>query len=531
MSNMKTLKICVPIILICLLLALPAVAHAELQGRLFGDDVVTEDGESFNIGDFDKALSGENIDSAEVIYNDWTKRREQMLKRGTEFGIFDLYIKYCHARILYNKKDYEGCIATEDEVLNYLSDHFNEETKKSGNWTNLMYNSLRFKRFSYGNLKDYESSLKVQNDIVNLIELKFPSNKPALLKEKMYLSSNYYYIHDYKTAIEICEELLPQFEKVFGEKSVELRNLRERLAKDYLRAVMFAESAKLLEEILESDIEVYGETDEKTLESYDKLIEVYDVFNKYEKMGDLLNKAVPIAENLPDDSDLKCRILSSQALYYGHTTQFQKELAIYERLLNMPISSKNKTVALSYMAETYRVLKDYSNALKYILQAWNIYEKNLSEDKWVRANISKWMSAIYSDIGNNPEALRYAQEAYDLCAELYGLESDTVFTTRNNLADCYGGIGQYDKALELYKENYELAIKLNGTDTPLNIELMKNIAWTYYLLGDYSSGLEWAKKTVDDSIRILGEKNVQTLYCQNILAIVYEIDISVVWVR
>lgn len=528
---MNTLKICAQIILICLLLGFPNVANAELQGKLFGDNVVTEDGESFNVGELIKALDDGNIDAAESIYNDCVKRREQMLKRGTQFGIFDCYLKHCYATILYLKTDYKASIAVEDEVLDYLRDHLNEWDENDPNLLNTVYNSLRFKRFSYDKLKEYETILVIQKDIVNLLESKFPLEQSSVLKEKMNLSSCYYNVHDYKTAIKICEELLLPFEKVFGEKSAELRDLRRRLAEDYNRDARFTDEVKLYEEILKSDIEVYGETDEKTLESYYNLIDMYYAFKyyeNYEKMGIWLNKLVPVVENLPD-SYLKYGILEKQADYYGYTRQFQKSLELFERLLNMPISNNTKIRVLIHMADCYRVLADYSNALKYIGQAWDIYEKYLSYDEYSRSDILRYTSLIYSAIGNHQEALCYAQEAYDFIVELNGIESYNVLIMRDTLADCYENMGQYYKALELYKENYELAIKLNGNDTPLydtplHIEPMRNIAWTYYQLGDYKSGITWAKKAVDDSIMIWGEKSFATIYSQRVLARLYEKD-------
>ena len=129
-----------------------------------------------------------------------------------------------------------------------------------------------------------------------------------------------------------------------------------RLAAYYEWTLRYSEAAKLYDEILKSDIEVYGETDEKILESYYNLINVYNYSHKNQEMGDLLNRAVPIAENLPDDSDLKFNILDKQAVYYGHTGQFQKVLKIYEKLLTMPISNRNKTIALYTTANTKRLL-------------------------------------------------------------------------------------------------------------------------------------------------------------------------------
>lgn len=145
---MKANKILDGIFIICLMFITSSVACAELQGNLFKDSVVTVDGESFNIAEFDKAFEAGNIAEAEAIYNKWFTRRQEMLKGGIELGFFDMYIKHCKARILYAKENYAECIAAENEVLDYLLANLNESDDKNYNRFNLIHNSMRNKKNS-----------------------------------------------------------------------------------------------------------------------------------------------------------------------------------------------------------------------------------------------------------------------------------------------------------------------------------------------------------------------------------------------
>ena len=517
---MNAIKIFVQIILICLLLAMPTVADAELQGNLFGDDVVTVDGETFNIGELKKALNDGNIDAAESIYNDFVKRREQMLKSGTHFGILDCYLKHCYARILYLKQDYKACIATEDEVLAYLREYLNEGHEKNYNWLNQIHHSLRFKERIYKALNDYENALKVQTELVNFLKKRVSSDNLYLLSEKWELFLCYKETNDYKTAIEIGEELLPQIEKKLEPEPKLLRNLKLDLATCYSDPSRYSDAAKLFEEILQSDLEVYGENDEKTLLSSACLIGLYFKLNKYKEGGILLDRIVPIAENLPDDSELKYHILLDQALYYTYTGQYKKAIKFLARIPDSSISSEDKVYFLEAMATMYLKLDNYSKALQYIAQAWDIYEKIFPENTNVRISILQTRSSIYLKIGNKKEGLRCAQEAFDLSVELYGLDSKEGIYSRDYLADYYYDIKQYDKALELYKENYELSTRFKLNDFFI-INSMRYIAWNYYHLGDYSSGIWWAEKAANESMNILGEKSILTQNCQVILAKFY----------
>ena len=344
---------------------------------IYTDYVVTEDGESFNIDEFAKALQADNIADAEAIYDEWFKRRQEMLEKGSEFGIFDMLIKYCQARILYAKKNYAECIAAENEVLDYLFAHLNEGNEKNVSWLNCIYHSMRYKKLTYDKLKDYANSLSVQKELVNFMEERLPADNPTLLKEKRSLSVCYTQVKDYKAATALDEDLVPRFEKVFGANDAETLKVKSYLAEDYEDSLRYSDLAKLYEDILKTNIEVYGETAEETLASYNKMISIYLTLRKYEEATILLNRLVPLAEeNLRDNSDLKISILWNQAIHCSFTRQMQKASEIFNRILAMPVDNRIQIAPLFVMADNYRCLADYSNALKYILKVWDIYEKN-----------------------------------------------------------------------------------------------------------------------------------------------------------
>jgi len=66
------------------------------------------------------------------------------------------------------------------------------------------------------------------------------------------------------------------------------------------------------------------------------------------------------------------------------------------RMLSLPINDNLKIHLLISMAGYHELFDDYSNALKEVLQAWDIYEKNFPENKSIRLSILNQMSYIYS---------------------------------------------------------------------------------------------------------------------------------------
>ena len=65
-------------------------------------------------------------------------------------------------------------------------------------------------------------------------------------------------------------------------------------------------------------------------------------------------------------------------------------------MLSLPINDNLKIHLLISMAGYHELFDDYSNALKEVLQAWDIYEKNFPENKSIRLSILNQMSYIYS---------------------------------------------------------------------------------------------------------------------------------------
>ena len=518
MSTMQAAKIFAQIFLICLLLNLPTLVNAELQGRIYDDDVVTEDGESFNVGELIEAIDYGNIDVAETTYNNWVKRRQAMLKSGTKQGILDLFIKHCHAKILYLKKDYASCIVEEDKVSERWHDYLNEGNVGNRDWILLKYNSLLIKKAAYHKLKDYPNSLKKKY----LVDLRTGFPICDIMEDKTGLPVSFLRLPNYKLAVAAYEEMLPQVKEVFGAKSENTRLVKWNLAHLYMTFSRYSDAAKLFEEILKSDIEVYGETDEKTLESYDKLIDMYQNLGRFDEIGVLLNKAVPIVDkNLPDESDLKKSILAHQVTYYMVTGQSQKFINTFENLNSSSRDKRDTVLALLATSAVYLASNDSSSALKCTLQAWDTYEKKFPEDDDLRMHILQFMGLCYSQLNNYNESLKYFKEALDLSTKLYGSNSEETHSLMEQLASVYSNMNRYDKVLELSQKNYNFYVERYGNDSTTKLTSMRNIAVSYGGLGDYKNGITWAKETENESVRLCGENSLFTYVSRYVLAVFY----------
>ena len=85
----------------------------------------------------------------------------------------------------------------------------------------------------------------------------------------------------------------------------------------------------------------------------------------------------------------------------------------------------------------------------------------LAQTEQVKVPLAKLFFQYYytENIGNYTEALRYAQQTYDLATALYDVDQPDVLTAMHNLAGAYYNLGKYDKALPLQMHVLEIEKK------------------------------------------------------------------------
>lgn len=155
---------------------------------------------------------------------------------------------------------------------------------------------------------------------------------------------------------------------------------------------------------------------------------------------------------------------------------------------------------------------DSSKALEYYRRGLRLATK--SGDKRGEAICGSNIGAVIEGEGKHREAMEYFNKSLEIFRELYGEDSEYVFTCYNNIADCYNSLGKSQEALDLYGKNLETWLSLYGEQNNHAAAVYNNIGTTYYRLEDYDRALEYMSKALEISELIEGEysSNVATGY-------------------
>ena len=485
-----------------------------------------EDGESFDFIEFDEVLVERgNIPEAESIYSEWDAKRKKMLDTGSKFGLLDMLIKHKYALIQYYKNNLSECIVIEKEIEDYLKAHVNEADNKYLSWMDQICKSLRYQAYCYRLIGDYKSVIDKTQEQLNIIEniegLDKGYVKMTVLFGKNFMSEAYYALDEYQKAINIDEELLVNIEEMKLNDNELINKIRERLVKAYQHNYRLTDAIDMEEKIIESNITLYGESSEETIESQIELADMYYHGGRLVEYEEILLNILPNAEKLNNDSEIKSSFFYMIAQCFWLTGQYRKAIEINEKVLDrLPLTTENQILLWLNSSTYYGDLRDYSNALKCSLKAWEIYKNADAIDETYKLPILIQISENYLSVGRLDDALNLNQQLLLLKERFFGdkLVEDlkkneiTMITRLLGIATaCYRSVEQYDKALELDKESYEMIKQAFGNDSVMKLSPLYAIAIDYGDLGDRKSAWKYLTESLNESRRLYGEKSSFTI--------------------
>ncbi|WP_208012720.1 tetratricopeptide repeat-containing sensor histidine kinase [Christiangramia sabulilitoris] len=206
------------------------------------------------------------------------------------------------------------------------------------------------------------------------------------------------------------------------------------------------------QEVLFKAIEIYEDlNDEAGLGSAYRTLGVkYRVTQDWEKSVSYTLKAEPLLKKTGNYSELAIAQFNL-IISYGELGQFQKAYNATEYCLEIIRTKAPEEIfvpirAYSYRGDVYVKAKDYDNALKDFLAAWELCKKNIGEERCI---------TYRTEIGN----IYLLQENYELALDhlLAGIKAyenkglSGLIDPYFNLAEVYYQLGDYKNAL-LYKD-------------------------------------------------------------------------------
>ncbi|MCP5103848.1 MAG: tetratricopeptide repeat protein, partial [bacterium] len=128
----------------------------------------------------------------------------------------------------------------------------------------------------------------------------------------------------------------------------------------------------------------------------------------------------------------------------------KKMFIIFVETLLRRMAEKDEELATlsNNLAEIYRHIGRFENALEFQLKAVNIREAVLEKIHPDLANSYNNLSLIYSDLGQQKKALGFQLKAVNICEEALEENHPLLAISYNNLSTIYSDLGQPQKALE-----------------------------------------------------------------------------------
>lgn len=202
--------------------------------------------------------------------------------------------------------------------------------------------------------------------------------------------------------------------------------------------------------------------------SYRTLGVLYEVMEEPEKAIEYIQKAVPILEKTKNYASVAIAQFSLIKAY-GELGEFEKAYKAADYCLEIVRSKASEEIfipvrAHSYRGEVYVKAKDFDNALKDFIKAWELCTANIGEERCAtyRTEIGQ-VYLLQNDYNRALEHLSAGVKAYETKGQ------STIVTQYEDLAKCYEKLGDFKNAL--YYQNKAHANQINNLEGKIeNIE-------------------------------------------------------------
>ena len=214
----------------------------------------------------------------------------------------------------------------------------------------------------------------------------------------------------------------------------------------------------------------------------------------------------------------KCKVFISGLVnnsIYNHISKLQiintVERAV-ERLGN--IEENDKAYLYSYIGSEFYSLCSFDKALKYGLNALEIFKKVLPTDHPDLASSYNNVGCTYDELGKHEDALEHQLKALEIRKKVLPTDHPDLASSYNNVGCTYDELGKHEDALEHQLKALEIRKKVLPTDHPDLAISYNYVGYIYNELGKYEDALEHQLKALEIWEKVLpsDHPDLATLY-------------------
>jgi tetratricopeptide (TPR) repeat protein len=182
---------------------------------------------------------------------------------------------------------------------------------------------------------------------------------------------------------------------------------------------------------------------------------------------------------------------------------------------------ENLANSLDWLASLYDSQGRYSEAEPLLLQALDIWQRQLGDDHPCVATSLNNLAYLYNSQGRYSEAEPLFLQSLAIRQRQLGDDHLSVATSLNNLANLYDSQGRYSEAEPLYLQALEIRQRQLGDDHPDVATSLNNLANLYDSQGRYSEAEPLLLQALEIRQRQLGDDHPDVATSLNNLAGLY----------
>lgn len=260
------------------------------------------------------------------------------------------------------------------------------------------------------------------------------------------------------------EKALAYYQK--GNDQKKIADTYRTLSIDYINTRQLEKA----QEALFKSIEIYEalKNDAGLGSAYRSLGVLYLVMEDYEKSINYTNQAIPLLEKAKNYSAIAIAQFNL-IRGYGELGEFEKAYKAADYCLEVVRTKAPKEIfvpvrAHSYRGEVYVKAKDYNNALKDFMAAWELCKSHIGEERC--ATYRTEIGQIYLLQGNYEMALGHLSAGVKAYEEK---DQNSIIQQYLDLSECYANLGDFKNAL-IYKDKASANSKKILEDKVANLE-------------------------------------------------------------
>lgn len=311
---------------------------------------------------------------------------------------------------------------------------------------------------------------------------------------------------------EVSNKICRELEEKFDELGKYLREKQE--ANNLLGVVQIHRHQLAISKIL---VQVHGKSTFLMVKAHGNLSESYISAEYYEAAVDHLTSALKLNMNLfesiRESQSYHIHLLTLLGKCNIHFGKISEALDILQKALKSNeningLKDFSNASILTILAKAYHKQKEYSKAIEYLTEVWEVYEAKFGMKHEIMIEVYTEMAEIYKQQGDTRNAVEIIKRKLYLMNEL-GVNSNSLAETFEKCGIWLQDLFVYPQAIDAFREAEKTYIQLNGMINKKTSKLKRKICTVLVKTEEYEEAIKECKELEEIDKSLYGEYSNQ----------------------